>query len=122
MKVAIVGSRGINDYGLVRRKIIQYFWHEYTSKPLDFSIVSGGARGVDALAKRFAEEFSIPIEEVKPDWEQWGKSAGIRRNIEIIRKCDVVLILWDGISKGTRHDIEEAYRQKKDMILITKIS
>ena len=36
---------------------------------------------------------------------KYGAWAGFKRNIEMVDKCDYCLILWDGQSRGTKHDI-----------------
>ena len=49
----IVGSRTFNDYSLLIEKC-DYYLSNYT----DIVIVSGGAKGADALAKRYAQDIS----------------------------------------------------------------
>ncbi len=99
MKLAIVGSRDFDDYEFLK-KMIQY--HPCTK------IISGGARGADTLAKRYAVEHGIPLREFIPDWDTFGKSAGFRRNEQIVKACDELVVLWDGISRGTKHSLELA--------------
>lgn len=52
-KVIVAGSRGFNDYELLRRKLI-HFLSRYN--PSDIEIVSGGANGADKLGEKFAIE------------------------------------------------------------------
>jgi hypothetical protein len=109
MKLAIVGSRTFNDYGLLVSSIKDI--------PDVTEIVSGGARGADKLAERYAKEKNIPIKIFLPEWDLLGKSAGYIRNKQIVDYCDKVLAFWDGISKGTNHSIKIAENQKKDCIV-----
>jgi len=68
-------------------------------------IVSGGARGTDALAERYALEKKIPIKVFPSDWKKHGKSAGPLRNREIVVYSDTILAFWDGESTGTKSTI-----------------
>jgi hypothetical protein len=119
MRLAIIGSRTINDYTFVRETILKHF---VTTDPLIHMsithIVSGGARGADSLGAQFAGEFGIPVTEYLPDWETHGKKAGFLRNQDIVTNCDMVLAFWDGISKGTGHSLSIAKRIKKPTLII----
>lgn len=97
--LAIVGSRTFNDYAYLC-SILEW----YTIR----SIVSGGAKGADSLAKRYANEHNLTILEFIPDWNKLGKSAGYKRNEQIVNACDEVIAFWDGQSKGTAHTIKIA--------------
>lgn len=114
MKLAIVGSRTFDDYD--KLKYYMEFIDGYNYK---FElIVSGGAKGADALAKRFAAEHSISTATFLPDWNKYGKPAGYRRNKLIVDACDIVLAFWDGKSKGTEHTISLAKKAKKPTFII----
>jgi len=97
MKVAIIGSRSFDDYELVLETLKQYT--DITE------IVSGGAKGADALAERYANEYAIPIKLFLPDWKKFGRAAGVVRNKDIIAYCDMAIAFWDGASKGTKSSI-----------------
>jgi hypothetical protein len=96
MKLAIVGSRNFTNFEFLKQ-ILQY--HPCTQ------IISGGAKGADTLAKQYAAENGIPIKEFLPNWDKYGKSAGYRRNKQIVEACDELVAFWDGESKGTAHSI-----------------
>lgn len=96
MKVLIAGSRHINDYALLDR----------LCKESDFEItevLSGMARGVDMLGVRWAKTNGLPIMEFPADWEAYGKSAGYIRNGEMAEEAQAAIIIWDGVSRGTKH-------------------
>lgn len=113
MKIAVIGSRDFTDYNIVHDGII-----ESISEPIT-EIVSGGARGVDTLAKQFAEEYGIEIDEILPDYARYGRyRAPNLRNITIVDKCDFVLAFWNGISPGTRNAINYAKSIKKEYKII----
>lgn len=109
MKVAVVGSRNIHDKELVWSFMEEC--HKFDSK-FD-KIVSGGAKGVDTFAEEYAKLHHINTCIFKPDWERFGKSAGLIRNADIIGKCDICICVWDGESKGTLHDIELCEKMNK---------
>lgn len=71
--------------------------------------------GVDRLGEDFAEIHEIPLEIYSADWETYGKSAGMLRNEKMANIAEAALILWDGVSKGTKNMIELAdhYKLKK---------
>lgn len=98
-KLAVIGSRDFDDYDLV-----QLYLNKYKGK-IDL-IVSGGARGADSLGKTWAIENDIPTKIFTPDWDKYGKSAGYKRNHQIIDYCDACIAFWDGQSKGTQHSFK----------------
>lgn len=94
MKIAIVGSRGLNV------DLKKYIPDEVTE------IVSGGARGIDYCAKVYALENNIKLKEYYPEYNKYGRYAPLKRNIEIIKSVDMVFAFWYGSSHGTRFVIE----------------
>jgi hypothetical protein len=99
MRVAIIGSRNFNNYELVVDTLKEYE-NNITL------IVSGGAKGADTLGERWAKEKNKEVLIFHPDWNKYGKSAGIIRNKDIIENSDIVFAFWDGISKGTKNSID----------------
>lgn len=98
MRVGIIGSRSFNDYEMFKSSL----------KDLNISkIISGGARGADKFAERYAAEFCIPITVHKPDWSI-GKIASFIRNKKIVEDSDYIVAFWDGESKGTKMTIDIA--------------
>lgn len=110
--LAVIGSRTITNYDQVEPHL-----EPYLSKP-NLQFISGGATGPDTFAKQFADKHNIIITELKPDWKTYKKSAGFRRNVDIISKATEVIAFWDGTSKGTKHSIDLATQQKKPCNII----
>lgn len=110
MIVAIVGSRNFSDYILFQQVVDEFCLNNQVTK-----LVSGGARGADKLAERYAGERKLEIEVLKPDWTK-GRGAGLARNTDIIAKADVVITFWDGVSPGTRDSIRKAKKAGKLVI------
>jgi hypothetical protein len=112
MKLAIVGSRTFNDYQLLESTILQNF--DIASITY---VVSGGANGADKLGELFAKKHNIETIIYKPDWKKYGKSAGFLRNYDIINAADHVIAFWDGVSNGTKHDIDIATQKGKPLMV-----
>lgn len=63
MKVAVIGSRGLSVSGLGR------YLPENTTE-----IVSGGAKGVDTSARKYALAHGIKLTEFLPEYTKYGRS------------------------------------------------
>lgn len=116
MKLAVVGSRVFKD-NLEAKKEAQSLIAGAILALDVTAIVSGGAAGPDKWSEEVADQMNIETVIYKPDWKTYGKSAGIRRNCDIINDAESVLVFWDGKSKGTSHDIMLARRQNKEYYL-----
>lgn len=110
MKVAVVGSRNltINNLG------------DYLPKDTT-EIVSGGARGIDRCARVYANTHNIKLTEFLPEYERYGRSAPLKRNLQIIRYADMVLAFWDGKSNGTRFVIENCKKENVPVKVFTTV-
>ncbi len=102
MKIVIVGSRGLSVHCLGR-----YLPEDVTE------IVTGGAKGVDTSAREYAERNHIKLVEFLPQSQIYGKSAPLKRNLQITNYADEVFVFWDGISRGRRFVIEECKKKEK---------
>ena len=105
MRTIVAGSRDITDINLIYNIML-------ASKFPIRLIISGGAKGVDSLGEQIAKYFNIPLEIYPADWDQYGKSAGYKRNELMASKADALVAVWDGKSKGTKHMIDIAKRYK----------
>lgn len=110
MNLSVIGSRTFNNYQLLEEEIL---YHQLNIG----KIISGGAKGADTLAEIFAKKHDIETLILKPEWNLYGKSAGYKRNVDIINKCDICIAFWDGESKGTKHSIDIANNLKKPLII-----
>ena len=113
MKVAIIGSRTFNDYDKLVNFMTQFI--NWTQISL---IVSGGAKGADALAEKYADAFGIEKLIFPADWEKYGKSAGMRRNQQIVNNAELVVACWDLSSKGTKDSINKALKAGKPVMIV----
>ncbi len=103
MRVAIIGSRSVTMD--CYPKILPYIPRGASE------IVSGGADGADSLAAKYAQHAHLPLKIFRPDYACFHKSAPLQRNIELVRYCDYVLVLWDGKSRGTAHVIHTCIQE-----------
>lgn len=95
MRVAVIGSRGllVNDLGnYLPDRVVE--------------IISGGAKGIDSYARAYALENGIRMIEFFPEYDKYGRSAPLKRNLKIIENADLVLAFWDGVSRGTEFVID----------------
>lgn len=114
MRIAIVGSRDGLPWLRVKAAI-----GELMRLPGVTSVVSGGALGVDRLAESMALAAGKNVVTVRPDWKRFGKSAGFRRNVQIVEQADEVYAFWNGTSKGTKHTIDIATKMRKPVHVLT---
>lgn len=102
-KLLIAGSRNFNDYNYLKKRIDKLIanW-----KKEEIIIISGGAKGTDTLAEKYAIENDLSFEVYPAEWEKLGKKAGMVRNIKMAESATHAVIFWDGKSPGTKHMIE----------------
>ena len=107
MKLIIAGGRDFSDYGLLKSSVDRII-------PIGANgveIVSGCARGADALGELYAKENSVPVKKFPADWDKHGKSAGYIRNAQMAEYATHCICFWDGESKGTKMMIELAKKK-----------
>ena len=109
-KIAIVGSRKFRELSLVKDYV--------NSLPMDTTIVSGRALGVDQIAEAAALERGMPTEIFLPDWKTFGLAAGPMRNALIVGAADEVVAFWDEESKGTANTIALTRKAGKPLKII----
>lgn len=109
MKILIAGSRTITDMDILL-KVIKLSGYKITSSD---EIVSGGARGVDTLAEIYAKNNGIPIKIFKADWNKHGKSAGVIRNYEMAKYCDIGIVIHNG-SNGSMNMVRNLIKFNRD--------
>lgn len=100
MNVAFVGSR---NWPWKR-----YVQNEVATLATGDIVVSGGAHGVDTIAENAAKDRGLETLIFIPDWDSYGKSAGFRRNIDIVKVSHRMIAFQYEGSKGTQHSINLA--------------
>ncbi len=107
MKLLIAGSRSISEFDIT----------PYIPEGTDH-IISGGATGVDALAEKYADDHKISKTIMRPKYAIYKKGAPLKRNEEMIEMADRILVIWDGISHGTKQTINHATSLGKKITII----
>ncbi len=107
MKLLIVGSRSITDFDL----------SPYIPQDTEL-IISGGAGGVDTVAEKYADEHRMSKLILRPQYGLYKKGATLKRNDKMVDIADKVLVVWDGISKGTKHTLEYARKNNKETVVV----
>ena len=111
MKLLIAGSRTFTDY----QKLCQVLAPD---RHRIAQVLTGGARGADALGKRWAWSKQVPWKGFKADWERFGKSAGVRRNDQMAQAGDVLVVFGNTPSPGTAHLIQCVRQRGKPVVVI----
>ena len=57
----------------------------------------------------------IKIKEFLPEYEKYGKSAPLKRNLQIIEYSDEIFAFWDGKSRGTAFVIKNSRKMGKKL-------
>lgn len=114
MNIAIIGSRNFSDYSFMKNSIL----HIVKIEDIDY-VVSGGAKGADTLGELFAKEYNLKTMIFKPEWNRYGKAAGVIRNTEIVKNADIIMAFPMGSSKGTYDSIHKARKSHKTVYIFS---
>lgn len=102
--IAVVGSRDYDRLETVHDQV--------ASLPDGVIVVTGGARGVDAVAEDAAREAGLDVRVMNANWSKYRKAAGPIRNKKLVTKADKALVFWDGESPGARNALKEMMIQE----------
>ena len=116
-KLVVAGGRDFTDYAKASNAINELA-NGSVCTPYAVAIVSGMARGADAIGAEFARTNNVKLYEFPADWDVHGKRAGFIRNEEMGRFSDGLLAFWDGQSLGTKHMIEFMKRLNKPVFVV----
>ena len=103
IKIVVSGSREWDWYAVFKKAMIDViseiqYHHPVSSKSIQ--IVHGGARGVDGMAQRFADDLGLPVKVFEANWDDirgatslgsshggrpYNKMAGIERNLAMLK-------------------------------------
>jgi len=105
VKVLVCGSREFTDATMILEELERF--------PADTTILHGAcSRGADSIADRLARDvLHLSVQSYPAQWHVYGKSAGRRRNWEMLcQKPDLVLaFLREGAgNRGTRNMVQIA--------------
>jgi hypothetical protein len=111
MKVIVAGSRYFKDF----KRLIDELLKIQKDVTID-EIVSGGCHGADKYGECWADLFDIPVKIFKADWKKYGKAAGPIRNKEMAEYGDMLVLFWDGKSKGSANMLKTMQSLNKKCI------
>ncbi len=115
IRVIVAGSRSVSERLPENRAMIARHLDRILSDVLVRArdgvgaypiLVSGGAKGADALGEIYAMERlahqPVPFMRFPAEWDRYGKSAGMIRNQQMAWAATHLVAFWDGESRGTR--------------------
>ena len=101
MKLIIAGGRDLNpSMGFITCAITMLPICKGMGSPIR-EVVCGGEEGVDNEGAHWASHMNVPVKYLRADWDKHGRAAGPIRNKEMAEYADVLLLIWDGVSKGS---------------------
>lgn len=123
MHILVAGSRSWTDYNKMVKVLDDLIREEQLPFADDVTIVSGGAKGADNLAERYAHEKGYELVVIRADWDKYGRSAGYRRNEEMHKYIEkdnnrFCVCFWDGQSKGTAHNFDLVKKHNTPLTII----
>ena len=116
-KLIIAGGRDFRDSGLIVDHMNDLIDRGIINEK-ELIIISGTAQGADMLGYNIALENNLPILEYPALWNIHGRSAGYIRNYEMAKVADMLLVFWDGRSRGTGNMIQQMERLGKPTYIV----
>lgn len=80
-------------------------------------VITGGAKGADALGEAWARQHQIPLLILKPEYDKFGKRAPLLRNTDIVKGCTHLLAFPHSSGSGTQDAIRKAFKMDK-MVMV----
>lgn len=119
MKVGVVGSRSFTDFDTFEDQLSLILYESNIKDPV---IISGGAIGVDSMAKQYAKKYTLNFVEFNPYFKldkaaEFSARHFFVRNRQIVYNSDIIIAFWDGKSKGTKHSIDYANKLGRKVII-----
>lgn len=121
VKMVVIGVKEFSN-----RKLISDVLNKAKESYSDLTILNGGAKGVEAIAKEWAEMVGVPFMNFPIKWKDidvegadvregpYGKfnaRAGLDRNRLMLAEATHVLAFWDGVLRDTKFLTDYAKKQ-----------
>ena len=112
-KTAIVcGSRDWNDRTKIQVMMEKLKYEGYKT------IIEGEARGADTMARETALKLGMHVVAMPAKWQLYGKSAGMKRNQEMLDKKPDLVLAFDMGTPGTANMIAIAKQANVQVVRI----
>lgn len=106
-RILVTGSRHHTDEHLIAAALADALTE--LSPTSAVTLVSGNARGADALAEKYADALGMDVERHPADWGKHGRAAGPKRNQQMVDLgADLCLAFPLEESRGTYDCIRRA--------------
>ena len=109
----VAGSRTFDDASLLYNKLDFYLQGRE-----EVLIVHGGARGADSLANQYAKDRNFKTKVFLPNWERYGKKAGILRNIEMFEYISKFSDNSQAVIDELTFELEEDYSLSDGFVVL----
>jgi len=115
MKLAIIGSPEFDDYSYMK-KILDYY---LKAENIDEILTNDDSRGTAILVKKYAQNNEIECQEYKAHWTKHGRAAGVMRNKNLVKNCNILIVfrLSSGSNQGVDDAIERANIIGRDAVV-----
>lgn len=100
MKAIVCGGRSFSDSKYLE-EMMDFFKERWNLQ----SIITGGAKGADSLAHQWALKRKLATEVYHADWDQFGKSAGMIRNRQMLTEGQPNVVIAFPGTTGTENMI-----------------
>jgi len=113
IKLAFFGSRTLSDN---RAKILMYEAIEL-HKPEEI-VTAGEPDGICRLAQEVARELAIPLKLFFLNFK-YLRGAFEHRSSDVIKYADHVVLIHDGVSKGTSNELTQCKKMNREYTYLT---
>ena len=114
MKLLVCGGRNYADQkGLY---LVLDAWHRVNPVSL---LIHGAARGADQLAANWASSRGVPLAAYPADWNLHGRSAGPRRNEQMLQEGKPEMVIAFPGGRGTAHMVRIAREAGVKVMTVT---
>jgi len=108
-KLAVFGSRTITD-DRVEDEISEFM---HANPEYNTIVTSQEPKGACTVAQAYAKQMGYVLELHFLDRGKYARGAWWHRSEHIIASADFVLLIHDGISKGTKNELVQTIKNKK---------
>ena len=110
MNLFICGSRTIEDKKWIFSKIEECIAENHFT---NITVFNDNLKGVDAIAREWAKNHNVCIRDFPTPVPDFPHSLYYKRDDRMVKECDFMLNIWDGISSESFNDIIIAEKNQK---------